>query len=115
LRGTPKTGRNRRIFSERIVNIDDVRVDLAVQTGSEKYYERADVPYAYFNLADDPGEKNNLLETLGKGAFELAKGLREYERANRKLADRKVGTNRVRRQRADEETLRKLRALGYVN
>ncbi len=114
LQGTTKRDQQRQIFSERIAIRDDPRVDIAVQTSSEKYTQRLDAHHQYFNLADDPGEQNDLWESHTKNASVLAKRIQEYISSNAKLAKFGLGKIKSRRRKVDEGTLDKLKALGYI-
>lgn len=104
----------RPIFSEQIVIRDDPRVEVSIQTLSEKYYQRLDLPGEYFLLVNDSGEQHNLLESQKKKASVLEKSIREYMSANKKLAKLGSETKRNRSQEMDEKTVEKLKALGYI-
>ncbi|MGB6864711.1 MAG: sulfatase [Candidatus Aminicenantaceae bacterium] len=104
----------RPIFSEQIVIRDDPRVEVSIQTLSEKYYQRLNLPGEYFLLVNDSGEQHNLLESQKKKASMLEKSIREYMSANKKLAKLGSETKGSRSQEMDEKTVEKLKALGYI-
>ncbi len=104
----------RPIFSEQIVLKDDPRVEVSVQTLSEKYYQRLGLPAEYFDLKNDPGERHDLLESQKKKASVFRQYIREYVTSNRKLAKLGLETNGSRSQKMDKATLDRLKALGYI-
>ncbi|MFC2164657.1 sulfatase-like hydrolase/transferase [Acidobacteriota bacterium] len=104
----------RRIFSERIAIRDDPRVDVSIQTLSEKYYQKVVLSDEFFDLAKDPAEKNDLLASHKTKASQLLKGIREYFTSNTNLAKVGLESKGRRKQVMDEETVEKLKALGYI-
>jgi len=104
----------RRIFSERIAIRDDSQVDVSIQTLSEKYYQKVVLSDEFFDLAEDPGEKDDLLASHKTKASHLLKGIREYFSSNTKLAKLGLKGKGSRRQVMDKETIEKLKALGYI-
>lgn len=114
LEGNVKTSAQRPIFSERIVLRDDPRTEIAVQTLSEKYYQRLGLPGEYYDLMNDSVEKHSLSESQRKKVSALEKGIQEYLSANGKLAKLAIETRGGRRQEMDKKTVEKLKALGYI-
>jgi arylsulfatase A-like enzyme len=104
----------RKIFSERITKRDDPQVDICVQSLSEKYCQNAYLSDEYFDLAGDPGEKSNILESHKMQASELLKEIREYFSSYTELAKLGLEDGGSRRQVMDKETVEKLKALGYI-
>lgn len=106
--------KERRIFSERIAIRDDPQVDVSIQTLTEKYYQKVVLSDEFFNLSQDPGEKDDLLAEHKSRASRLLKEIREYFLLNTRLAKRGLESKGGRRQVMDEETIEKLKALGYI-
>jgi len=104
----------RPIFSEQIVIRDDPRVEVSIQTLSEKYYMKLDLPGEYFLFVNDSGGQHNLLDSQKKKASVLEKSIREYMSANKKLAKLGSETKGSRSQEMDEKTVEKLKALSYI-
>jgi len=114
LNGKSAPNKKRRIFSERIAIRDNPRVDVSVQTLSEKYYQKVLFTDEYFDLVNDPEEMDSLLDRQKKKASHLLKRIREYFSVNTDLAKWGFESERGRRQVMDEETVEKLKALGYI-
>jgi hypothetical protein len=104
----------RPIFSEQIVIRDDPRVEVSIQTLSEKYYQKLDLPAEYFLLGNDAGEEHNSLESHKNKASMWERSIREYMSVNKKLAKLGAETKGSRSQEMDEKTVEKLKALGYI-
>jgi arylsulfatase A-like enzyme len=114
LEGKVKRDRQRPIFSEQVVIRDDPRIEVSIQTLSEKYYQKLDLPGEYYDLISDPAEKHSLAEIQKKRVSGLVKTIREYISANTKLAKLGSETQGGRSQEIDKRTVEKLKALGYI-
>ncbi|MDQ2941828.1 MAG: sulfatase-like hydrolase/transferase [Chloroflexota bacterium] len=80
----------------------------AVRRPPHKFIWRSDDQHELYDLASDPGERSNLVESEPEVARRLHKDL---ERMLREMRDDEVRTSEA---LYDEETLERLRALGYV-
>jgi hypothetical protein len=86
-----------RIFNSRNVNVEDIR--------SGKYYKE------YYFLSEDPGETNNLYNRrkYKKTVVNLRKKLKQY------LMGRRTWLNKKRPGKLNEEQIKALKTLGYIN
>ena len=81
-----------------------------------RYREEEGFRYAYFDLANDPGERTDLYPVAGDAVVELRDALDRYEDRSRSTRDRLLGEDaQVPVDRLDPDVEEKLRALGYLD
>lgn len=80
----------------------------AIRRSPLKFIWRSDDQHELYDLASDPGERSNLVESQPHDARRLHE---ELDELLREMRDDEVRTSEA---RYDEETLERLRALGYV-
>jgi arylsulfatase A-like enzyme len=89
-------------------NDNRVRDLRAIYQGKEKYIWASNGSNELYNLGEDPGEKNNLLETFPHKVQAMEKMLKQWLTTSN-LLDLKKETVTI-----DKSTEEKFRALGYV-